>query len=796
MIKNFLKLSVRNLWENRFFTSLNLFGLAIGLAVSLALTLFIKEELSFDQYHKNVDRIFRINLDVSYDDKDQKWAKAPNIAGPAFKEGIEEVEEYTRFLLHNFGRTAFVRTGEKNFAERYFYWADNGLFRIFDVDLLQGDPATALVVPNKVILSRSTAQKMFGDQNPLGQTLKVDNSLDLQVTGVYEDFPDNSSLDCELIGSFVSLDWASKELYWSNCSYETYLLLRQGSDAKKVQQQMLAIQDQAVAKADQWFTTWLQPFADIHLFSQGIEKSYVSRAGSVEQVRLLGALALMVLVLACFNYINMSTARSQQRFREVGISKTLGATNGLLVSRFFVETGLLVGLALIIGVMTVQLCAAWLQPLSGKMLDVFDFVTSPWGLALPLIWFIVTLGAGFYPALFLSSFSPKKLLQSNAKGKSGKSFFRHTLVAGQFGVCVALVFGAIVFQRQLSYISQKNLGYSPQQVVAVTTAGAENTEQIEALMNAYSSLPFVHSLCRAMSFPGVQPAGYSMTRPNEPDITAPVGVSRVTQGFEQVLDLKFIAGRTLPVKLPNDTTAEVVINERAAKFLGYTPDEAIGKTPPNLFQWPTTIVGVVEDFHFESLHQPIGAFAFSNANRLGWRPYLLVKLNTENLQGIMAQLETNFKKYVPTSAFEYTFLDEHLGRLYEQEKRLSKVIMAFTLLAIFISCLGLFGLVAFTAERRTKEIGIRKVLGASLGGLVGLLAKDFLKPVLIAIVFAVPLSWWAMDRWLQKFAYHAGIQWWIFLLAGGLALLIAFLTVSFQSVKSALANPVESLRNE
>ncbi|MEZ4958966.1 MAG: ABC transporter permease [Saprospiraceae bacterium] len=796
MLTNHLKIAFRNLWNNRFFTLLNLSGLAIGLAVSLALMLFVRHEAGFDAYHTNASNIYRVNLSISYEDRHEKLANAPNVAGPAFKDGIEDVKEYTRFLRHNFGRTAFIAAGEKNFAETNFYWADNGLFRMFDVPLLAGDSATALEGPNKVVLSNSTARKMFGNESPIGKTLKVDNVQSLEITGVYEDFPANSSLDADLIGSFMTNAWASKELYWSNCSFETFLLLDKNADLANVQRQMDAIEDKAVPKEEQWFTTFLQPFEDIHLHSAGIAQGYSANIGDIRQVRMLSALALAVLLLACFNYINMTTARSQQRFREVGINKTLGASTAQMVQRFYVETGLLVAVALAIGVLLVEISLPLFESLSGKELSVSTLLNSRWVLALPAIWLAVTLAAGLYPALFLSNFSPKKLLAPKAVTASGKSYFRHTLVVGQFAVCVALIVGAIVFNRQLNFISQKKLGFEPEQVVAVTTAAAENGDQVDALMNAYRNEAAVKSVCRSMNFPGIQPAGYGMSQPGHKERHTSVGVNRVTAGFEEVLGLNFLAGHSLQEKMKDDTTSEVVLNETAVKFLGWTPEEAIGKSPTDLFQWPTTIVGVVEDFHFESMHQPIQAFAFSNANQLGWRPYVLVKMNTADVRGTMALLEADFKKYIPNSAFEYTFLDDHLAKMYSTEQRLSKVVLVFTLLTIFISCLGLFGLAAFTAERRTKEIGVRKVLGATVAGLVGLLAKDFLKPVLLAIVLAAPLAWWAMDKWLQDFAYRVELNGWYFVLAGFLAITVAFLTVGFQSLKAAVANPIESLRNE
>lgn len=798
MFKNHLKIAIRNLWNNRFFSLLNLSGLAIGLAVSLALMLFVKEELSFDRFHENADHLYRAGIDVTYDDTNEKWAQVPNIAGPAFTDDIAEMQSFVRIFRHSFGKTSFLTVGDQNFIEENLYWVDSTIFELFDIPLIQGDPTTALHGPNKVVLSQKAARKLFGNLDPMGQLIKQDNVRELLVTGVYEDFPDNSRMDADMMGSFSTQKWASDNLYWSNCSFETYFLLHPDAEISTVENKMADVLNKAVKPEEQWFAFWLQPLTDVHLYSGGIRESYTTKLGDIRQVQLLSALALAVLLLACFNYINMTTARSQQRFREVGINKTLGATSAQMVRRFYVETGILVAMSLMVGTLLVEVSLPLFESISGKEMSVLDLVGTKWIWALPVVWASVTFGAGLYPALFLSSFTPKKLLSPLQAGGGQSKFFRKTLVVTQFAVCIALIMGALVFQRQLEYISNKKLGFEPEQVVAVTTSGIDTKEELTAFNNAARTLPNVQKIVRSQAFPGIGTSGYSVSKPGNDEQVTSVASCWAEPGFEEVLGLEIIAGRTLPEKTKEDTTVQVVINEKLVEFLGFaTPEDAIGKGISDLYyERPTDIVGVVKDFHHESLHQPIMPYVFTNGNGLGYKPFSLVKLSTSNLKESMNDLEKTFKEHVPSSAFEYTFVDEQLDRLYNGEKRLSRVVLIFTLLTIFISCLGLFGLAAFTAERRTKEIGIRKVLGASVAGLVGLLAKDFLKPVLLAILIAAPVAWYGMNEWLTDFAYRINIEWWYLAVAGILAIAVAFFTVSVQSLKAALANPVKSLRSE
>ncbi|GAB3943988.1 ABC transporter permease [Spirosoma harenae] len=796
MLLNYLKIAWRGLLKNRLFTFLNLIGLATGLAVALLLILYVKDELQFDTYHRKADRIYRIGVTATFDGKSMKWANAPNAVGPALKADIPNVEQQVRLLRHNFGQTAFVSSRDRKFAEKNVYWADSSLFDVFDIPMIKGNPKTALNSPHKVVLSQETASRYFGNDNPIGKVLYVDNRDTLEVTGVYANFPGISTLDADLIGSFSSVRWA-KNLVWSNASYETYLLLTPQAQIAKVEQQMAGILAKNVPEKDRWFTLWLQPLTDVHLHSADITNASTTRIGDFRQVKILLVLAIVILLIASINYMNLSTAKAQIRFREVGVIKTVGASMRHLVSRFYLETGLMVFLALWLAIGIVTASLPLFNQLTGKQLPFVALLSPEVPIGLLLIGLTITLIAGSYPAFYLSSFSPKYLLSTTFRNQSGAGLFRRSLVVIQFAASVILIVCTAIFYKQLQFIQAQKLGYEPTQVLAVMTAAAKDKAQIEALMNDYRSLSSVVDVCRAQAFPGDGGSGRSISKSDNPNGGMAIKTNRVGKEFIDVLGLRLLAGQTLPaVKDEKDTTVQVVLNKTAVAYLGYTPQKAIGQKAHNLFGWDRAeIIGVVDDFHFESLHTPIGAYAFHNADTES-RPYLLVKTKTAHLPETMRQLESVFRKDLPDSAFEFTFLDDFLNTLYRSEQRTAQVVLVFSALAILIACLGLFGLAAFTAEQRTKEIGVRKVLGASVGSIVTLLSKDFLKLVVIAILIASPIAWYTMNQWLQDFAYKITIDWWIFALAGVLAVGVALLTVSFQSIKAALTNPVKSLRSE
>ncbi|WP_298609615.1 ABC transporter permease, partial [uncultured Spirosoma sp.] len=481
MLQNYLKIAWRGLLKNRLFTFLNLLGLATGLAVALLLMLYVKDELLFDKYHTKADRIYRVGLTATFDGKSMNWANAPNAVGPALKADIPTVEQQARFLRHNFGQTAFVKSGDKKFAENNFYWADGSLFDIFDVELAKGNPKTVLDGPHKVVLSQATAERYFGSDNPVGKILYVDNKDTLEVTGVYKNFPGTSTLDADMIGSFSSVRWAQNPS-WSNASFETYILLRPQAQEAQVESQMAGLVDKNVPKAEQWFKIWLQPLTDVHLHSADMTNANTTRIGDLRQVKILLILAIVILLIASINYMNLATAKAQIRFREVGVIKTVGASARHLIARFYLETGLMVTLALILATGLVTLGLPLFNQMTDKQIPFMALLTPEVVVGLLLIGLLITLIAGSYPAFYLSSFSPKYLLSASFRNQSGAGLFRRSLVVIQFAASVILMVCTFIFYQQLQFIQAQKLGYEPTQVVAVMTSAAKDISQIDALM--------------------------------------------------------------------------------------------------------------------------------------------------------------------------------------------------------------------------------------------------------------------------------------------------------------------------
>ncbi|HAD14718.1 MAG TPA: cell division protein FtsX [Saprospirales bacterium] len=796
MIQNYLKLSLRNLLKHPLFTGLNVFGLALGLAVSLLLFLHVRQEWLFDRYHSKAERIYRATVNAFWDPaQPEVLSNAPNAVGPAMKEAIPGVEQYARLLKHEFGRTAFIQAAERRLTEDRLFWADPGFFNVFDVKPVSGDLHRALSQPNTAAISRSTAIRYFGTEQVLGQTIRVDQMNPLEIKAVFEDFPGHSSLDPKLLGSFQTMKWANNRLVWSNSSFETWILLRPEAKRADVEPQLAALLDKNVAKEDQRFSLWLQPLREVHLFSSYMRSNYCDRLGDPKQVSILGVLALAVLLIACFNYMNLSTARAQLRFREVGINKTMGASGAQMALRFYAEAAILTLLAAALSLLLLSIGIPFFNRLADKQLSVSMLAEPATGLWALGILTAVVLIAGSYPAFFLSGFSPKNLLQTSFRKNTGAGWFRRSLVITQFAASVVLIVGTLVLHEQMKFIQQKKLGFEPEQVVAITTIAAESRDQVNALIQSFQQLSTVKSICRAQAFPGQSVSIRSLIKDAHDMEGAELLTNHVSPGFEKVLGMTLVSGATLPPKQPDDTLVQVVLNETAVKYLGSTPEQIIGQKVQCNLGDNAYVVGVVQDFHAQSLHQPITAYAFHNAET-ETRRYLLAKLDTRDIQQSMAQLESAFKQVMPHSAFQYQFVDDYLQKMYQTEVRTAAVFNVFSLLSILVSCLGLFGLAAFAAEQRVKEIGIRKVLGASIMGITGLLARDFLKWVLLAVIIASPIAWYLTDRWLSDFAFRIELQWWWFALAGAVALTVALLTVSFQSIRAALENPVKSLGRE
>jgi len=798
MFKNYFKAAFRSIRKNPQFSTLNILGLAIGITIVSLLLLYLNDEWSFDKYHSNFDQIHRVIVNADLGDETETWANAPNAVGPTALENIPGVKEQIRMLKHNFGDLAFVQVGGEKYVQDNLYWIDSSLLNIFDLDIIAGGKTNALHEPNQVMLSESVSKKLFKEANPIGQIVNVDHEDDLKVTAVYRDLPQNSSFDAEMIGSFATTNF-SKQLSWSNSSFETYLLLEPGTSPPAVEKELALLVERNVEEEGRWYTLALQPLSDIHLGSAHISSSYTSRLGDPSQLQLLFYLAIVILFIASINYMNLATARSDQRIKEVAINKTIGAGRGLIMARFYLETAVLVAIAVLISLVLLSVGMPYFNMLADKSFVFADLMHPFFIGGILAVSAVIVLLSGAYPALYLSNISPTNLFRQNNGAASGASgVFRRGLVIAQFIASIFIIVATLAFYNQLQFIQDKNLGYQAEQVVAIYTAGAEDGDQVRALVNQLTALPEVGSVSLAQTFPGKDGSGRSLSKPQDDNRSIILQTNRADDQFIDALSLNLIAGRGLPEQgvSYDDSIVHVILNEKAIAFLEYDPEDAIGKEAPGVF-WGkrSEIVGVVEDFHFESFHQPIGAYIVHN-NPSEWRNYALVKLKTSALRTAMQKVEGAFNNSIPNSAFEYTFLDDHLDRLYASEDRTARIFMLFGGISIFIACLGLFGLTAYRAERRKKEIGIRKVLGARVSSIIYLLSKEFLLLVVVALVIAIPISWYFIGQWKNNFAYTAEFSWGSFVLAGAVAILVALITIGYQARRAAVNDPIESLRNE
>ncbi|MCU0325770.1 MAG: ABC transporter permease [Spirosomaceae bacterium] len=798
MIRNYLKIALRNALKNRTFSLINLLGLAIGLAASMATLLFVKKGLSYDTFQKNYDNIYQVCLNTSFDDKNfEKWSSAPNKVGPYLKANLPEIKQQARILHHEFGKLAFISTGENNLSEKKLYYADPSILEIFDFKLTQGNIKTALLRPNTAILSKATAEKYFGNVNPIGKTLKVDNAFDIEVTGVFDDFAGDSHLDYNILASFETMKWAANPQgqTWSNASFETFLLLGDNANIANLEKKIEATISKERPRKDRFYDVFLRPLSQVHLYSTDFTNKIDAPYGDSQQTNILIALTIALLLIAAINYMNLSTARLQRSFREVGINKALGANFGQMIQRFYAETFLFVTAGLLLSIVLLSSLLPFINELTEENLTL-NFLQEPWfWLILGGIWISIIVLAGAYPAMTFSRYSPKFMIQSANQPKTSTSVFRKGLVVFQFTASIVLIVMVIAFQLQINFLRNKNLGFKSEQVVGIMVSSLKDKEQFDALENEIKRSSVVKQAAFVQSFPGVSTSLRTLPNPKNPNEGSNLYTARTRPEIIETLGIRLIAGTTVPKKQPGDTTVQVVVNKTAVDYMGLTPTQALGKKIKVFTEYGDEIVGVVEDFHFQSMHEKIVPFAFHNARTENFS-YLMVRLNSDDLLKNMAVLEDTYKRMVPSSAFEYVFLDDHLDNLYKSEKRISKVISLFAGLAIFVACLGLFGLATFSAEVRTKEIGIRKVLGASVFSIINLLSKDFLKLVLVALIFASPMAYYAISNWLQNFAYRINISWWMFAISGALVVLIALLTVSYQAIKSATMNPVKSLKTE
>lgn len=799
MLRNYFKIAWRNIRANKLFTALNIAGLAIGMCVCIILFSFVNTELSFDTMYSDSENIYRVNMETSEDYGFETWATMPNAVGPAITEDIPQVKKMTRLIKDDFGATASLKIGDKNFTENALYLADSTLFKMFDFNFITGNSQSAFSKPKSIVLSKSTKERLFGEQEAMGQLITVNNRDTLQVSGVYLDLPKNSSIDCNMVYNIMD-SWMGTNVYWSNASYETYLQLQPKANVTEVEKQATNLIDKYVDKDGQYFTKFfLQPLTKIHLYSTDIREGYSSKLGSISTIKSLSFLSILVLFIACINYMNLATANSRKRAKSIGMNKVLGANRRHMLFLFYVETAILVLFSIVIGYAASFVALPLFKSITEYELAFSDLLATPIIIGLLLIWIVVTGVAGSYPAISMSNISPLVLVNKSKKKGSASELVRKGLVVFQFAASIILIIAVTIILQQMAFIKNKNLGYDPNGIVAVSIKSAENKQQVQNLMQALLKQSNVISISATQSMPGSNESGRAVRKLATDNNGLPIASCRTEGNIVKTLKLKLLAGNELPEKIATgDSTVYTLINEKVLNYLDYkTADEAVGKIINTELGDKAIISGVVENFNFNSLKEDIGGYMYykSLAAPEGIRT-LLVRYNTSNLPQFIGQVQKTFNESLPNTAFDYEFVDKHVAQLYASEEKTAHTATIFSVLAIFIACLGLFGLAAFTAEQRTKEIGVRKVLGATIAGITQLLSKDFLKLVLVAFLIAVPVAYWLMHKWLLNFAYRTEISWWVFAFVGVVAIIIALATVSFQAIKAAIANPVKSLRTE
>ncbi|MFN0174423.1 MAG: ABC transporter permease [Saprospiraceae bacterium] len=793
MHKNDFKLAFRHLAKHKTHTLLNLAGLSIGLAVCLLLFLWVRDELAYDNFHTKADRIHRAFWKARFGDNEWAIPLCPVPLAPALEREFGEVEKATQIVTGGFT----LKFDNEYVREQNVLWVDEDFFDIFSVEVIAGDPKAAIADPNGVILTESAARRYFGEQNVVGQTLSTNDGQNWLVGAVLSDFPQQSHLQFDFLRPIKTRSFLTgRKDHWGSATCYTYFLLKPGMDAGLVQQKLQAYVEKNVVDDDfrkgQNYTSFpFQALTDIHLYSNlEIE---ISPNGSMAYVWIFGITGCFILLLACINFINLATARAATRAREVGVRKVLGSQRSALVGQFFAEAFLHVLLAVGAALILANLALPAFNEFADKKLR-FNFLESPFLTVLVASLVVVTtLLAGAFPALVISAFQPVKVLKGQATTVDGgrRDWLRRSLVVTQFSISTALLVGMLIVRGQLDFMQKTRLGFDKERVLVVSRANAlGNNFDVFGQKLLVSSA--VEKVTASSSLPG-KDFDSTIFLPEQPSNYQETSLSYawVDASFVGTLGLRLVAGRDFQPGSASDS-AGCLINEAAAKRLGWT--DPVGKELTMGGFQSGKVLGVMEDFHFQSLHHAVEPVVL----KLSPWPLgtIAVRLGPGQVAEGVAAVQTAWRELAPTTPLEYTFLDDDFQKLYSAEARMSRVFELFAVLAVFIACLGLFGLASFMAIQRTKEIGIRKVLGASVSGITGLLARDFLKLVLVAILIASPIAYYFMDKWLADFAYRIDMEWWMFVVAGAGAVAVASLTVAFQSIRAALANPVESLRSE
>lgn len=808
MFKTNLIIALRNLLKHKFYSFLNITGLAIGIATCLLIFLFVRDELNYDRYNENADRIYRIIADFKLGGNELLTPDLGAPTGPAFLNDFPEVENYVRIQTTG---GWFVQYGDKSFKETEVLRADSTLFDIFTLPLLSGNPKTALNKPHTLVISEKAAAKYFGKEDPLGKILHLDNRTDYTVTGVFKDIPSNSHFRAEM---FLSLNFrpGNSSDYWlGNMNNITYILLQKDYDYKKLEAKFPAMIEKYIGPEIVLFTGktldeflkegnrtgyYLQPLTDIHLYSN--LNNDIGVNGDIKYVLIFSAVAIFILFIACINFMNLSTARSAGRAKEVGVKKVLGSGRQELVRQFLTESMVMSILATVLALVIIPLSLPFFNNLSGKELSFGSLFDYEFLAGIILITLFIGLLAGSYPALFISSFNPASILKGKLLSGARHGTLRSSMVIFQFAASIIMITATIVVSGQLNYIQNKKLGFNKEQTLIVHDTFILG-DKAQSFKNEVVAHPDIlsGSVTNALpvNSPGYNNGTFRDGRPNDEKLAA-ISSWSVDYDYLPTLGLELIAGRNFSKEFGSDSTA-VVINEATARHFEW--DEPIGKV---LSQFTSNdgqritnyrVIGVVKNFHFESLKNsiaPVILFLRPGNSRTAFR------FQTKQTSAVIDFVKSKWEEFVPGQAFEYSFMDDDYNKMYEAEQKIGEIFSVFAFLAIFIGCLGLFGLAAFTAEQKTKEIGIRKVLGASVPGIVFLLSKEFIKLIMIAFIISVPVAYYYMNRWLQDFHYRIDLSAWMFIYAGLTALVIAMLTVSYHAIKIAVTNPSKSLRYE
>ncbi len=826
MFRNYCKIAVRNISRNKVSSFINIAGLAIGITCVIFILFYVQDELKYDRFFKQAGRIYEVNIEGNMGGQEFLAGTTPPPAGAALLNSFPEIETYTRMFgagneVVRYEETKQTVNSGNYFTEKNIFGVDSNFLKVFDYTLLQGNAVTCLLQPNSVVITSQTAKKYFGNSDAIGKVLLFDDDRKpLTVTGVLQNLPSQSSLQFDMLRPMISFPMVQRFSWsWVWLQMVTFVKLHDNvaNDAlamQKLESKFPSMVKQQAANAfkrigqplDELeekggkYKLRLQPLTAIHLHSAGIG-SALTTLSDIKYVYIFSAIACFIIILACVNFMNLSTAQSSKRAKEVGIRKVLGSLKTQLIKQFFTEAFTYTIVSALIALLLVLILIKPFNQLSGKDLS-FNLLFSNNNILYLLAIIILTgLLAGSYPSFYLTSFRPAAVLKGNLfKTNFGNLFLRNGLVIFQFAISTALIVCTIIIFQQMQFTRNKNMGLNKDNVIVIANTNRLGTGE-ETFRQQISGLPGIKSASITTSIPTkyLFTDGYVPVENNNEQTVKDISLSSfiVDYDFIPTLQLQLLKGRKFSKDFSDSTS--VIINEAAVHQIGWK--EPLGQ----YLQYPGgnnqkfKVIGVVKDFNFQSLHNAITPFALFHSSSKTYDvgfSFIIARANPAETNAVLKKLESKWKSFAPATPFDYSFLDDEFNALYQSDKRMGSVFGIFTMLAIFVACLGLFGLATYTAERRTKEIGIRKVLGASVQGVVGLLSKDFLKLVCIAAIVAFPVAWWAMNKWLDDFAYRINIQWWMFGVAGLLAVVIALVTISFQAIKAAIANPVKSLRTE